>query len=165
MGRARWPGWTREHTLLLPVPPEVWAPPEATVTVDGLTLHPKRELHITLVGTQLGKALRAAAEAGDIARDAVRAAFEREDWHWSRTGERTLLHAPPKRRGGPERHALIEHVDLPAMASFHAALESLLGRGLPVPPPHVTLYVAGTDQGIGLPDPDTLARFAAGTPG
>ena len=165
MDRARWPGWTRQHTLLLPVPPEEWPPPEAPVTVDGLTLHPKRELHITLVGNQLGTALRIAAQSGDVERDAVRAAFEREDWRWSRTGRRTLLRAAPKRRGGPERHALVEHVDLPAMARFHATLGDLLGRDLPVPPPHVTLYVAGTDQGIGLPDAATLARLATGTDG
>ena len=131
MGRARWPGWTRQHTLLLPVPPEEWPPPEAPVTVDGLTLHPKRELHITLVGNQLGKALRIAAQSGDVERDAVRAAFEREDWRWSRTGRRTLLRAAPKRRGGPERHALVEHVDLPAMARFHATRHAVCRRDRP----------------------------------
>lgn len=152
MPHARWPGWTRQHTLLLPVSPEAWPPPDAPVTVDNLTLHPKRELHVTLVGTRLGRELLAAAQAGRIDRDAVREAFEREDWRWARTGRTTLLHAPP-------RHALIEHVDLPAMTRFHAALGRLLGRELPVPPPHVTLYVAGTGQGIGLPDPEALARY------
>ena len=159
MPRPRWPGWTRQHTLLLPVSPADWPPPDMPVTIDGITLHPKRELHITLVGTQLGNALRAAARPGDIDDGAVRAAFEQQVWRWSRTGRRTLLHAPPKLRGGPPRHALIEHVDLPAMARFHADLGTLLGRNLPVPPPHVTLYVAGTAQGIGLPDQETLARF------
>lgn len=165
MAHARWPGWTRQHTLLLPVPPADWPPPVEPVAIDGLVLLPKRELHITLVGTRLGKALRDAAQSGAIDRDAVRTAFEREDWRWSRCGGRTLLHAPPGRRGGPPRHALIEHVDLPAMPRFHAALGMLLGRALPVPPPHVTLYVAGTDQGIGLPDPETLVRLAAGSAG
>lgn len=157
--RARWPGWTKQHTLLLPVPPADWPPPATPVTVDGFTLHPKRELHITLVGTRLGRELRTAADAGRIDTDAVRRAFEQQDWAWSRTGRRTLLHAPPKRRGGPERHSLIEPLELPAMARFHGALGTLLDRELPVPPPHVTLYVAGTHQGIGLPDPETLARY------
>ncbi|HET8819793.1 MAG TPA: hypothetical protein VFM73_09655 [Xanthomonadaceae bacterium] len=165
MAPARWPGWTRRHTLLLPVLPAHWPPPDAPVAIDGLTLHPKHELHITLVGTRLGKALRDAARSGAIDRDAVRTAFEREDWRWTRCGRRTLLHAPPSRGGGPPRHALIEHVDLPAMPRFHAVLGTLLGRALPVPPPHVTLYVAGTDQGIGVPDPQTLARLAAGSGG
>ena len=157
--QAPWPGWTKEQTLLLPIPPTDWRPPDAPVTVDGITLQPKRELHITLVGKRLGQALQGATAAGDIEAGAVRAVFERHDWCWSRSGQRTLLHAPPGRRGGPPRHALIEHVELPAMARFHQALGQLLGRALPVPPPHVTLYVAGTDRGIGLPDPETLARY------
>ena len=158
MARARWPGWTPQHTLLLPVRPDAWPPPEAPVTLRDITLHPKRELHVTLVGRQLGRELLAAAAAGRIDVDAVRRAFESHDWRWTRTGRLSLLEAPPSRRGGPHRHSLIEHVELPAMARFHAALGGLLGRPLPVPPPHVTLYVSGTRRGIGLPDPATLAR-------
>lgn len=156
MPRTRWPGWTKQGTLLLPIPPDAWPPPSTPVTVAGITLHPKRELHVTLVGSRLGRALRVAAEQGRIASDAVRGAFEARDWAWASTGERTLLRAPAKRRGDPARHALIEHLHLPAMAAFHADLGTLLGRSLPIPPPHVTLYVAGTRQGIGLPDPETL---------
>ena len=157
MARVRWPGWTKQDTLLLPIPVDAWPPPDAPVTIGGTTLQPKRELHVTLVGRRLGRELRAAADAGRIPADAVRKAFEAHDWTWTATGERTRLRAPPKRRGDPARHALIELLDLPAMAAFHADLGELLGRALPVPPPHVTLYVAGTRQGIGLPDPDTLA--------
>ena len=159
MAGTRWPGWTRQRTLLLPVAPGQWPPPGEPLTVDGITLQPKRELHITLVGTALGRRLHAAAACGRIGRGAVRQAFEALDWTWSRTGRRARLEAPPKRRGGPTRHALVEFVELPAMAGFHAALGRLLGCPLPVPPPHVTLYVAGTPRGIGLPDPDTLARY------
>ena len=160
MPRARWPGWTKQDTLLLPVPPDTWPPPAAPVTVDGITLDPKRELHITLVGRRLGRELRAAADAGRIRADAVRKAFEDLDWTWTATGSRTLLEAPAKRKGGPVRHALVEQLDLPAMAAFHGDLADLLGRSLPVPPPHVTLYVAGSRQGIGLPDRETLAAYA-----
>lgn len=158
MHGARWPGWTKQRTLLLPVPPDRWPLPDGPLSLDGLVLRPKRELHITLVGTALGRELKGAEDDGRIGKRAVREAFDAQDWSWSRTGRRILLQAPPKRRGGPARHALIEHVELPAMARFHAALGDLLGRELPVPPPHVTLYVAGTDRGIGLPDPETLDR-------
>ena len=160
MPRVHWPGWTKQDTLLLPVPPEAWPPPAAPVTIDGITLQPKRELHITLVGRRLGRELRAAADAGRIRADAVRKAFEARDWSWTATGGRTLLEAPAKRKGDPMRHALVEHLDLPAMAAFHGDLADLLGRSLPVPPPHVTLYVAGSRQGIGLPDRETLAAYA-----
>ena len=164
MPRARWPGWTRQHTLLLPVARDAWPPPDAPVTLRGITLHPKRELHVTLVGRRLGRELQAAAASGRIDGEAVRHAFEPQDWHWTRTDRCTLLRAPPSRRGGPTRYSLIEHIELPAMAAFHAALGVLLGRPLPVPPPHVTLHVAGTRRGIGLPDAATLARFTWAEP-
>ena len=157
--RTPWPGWTRQQTLLLPVPPGAWPPPAAPVTVDGIVLRPKRELHVTLVGRRLGRELQQAAHARRIAGTAVRAAFGELDWHWDRPGCRSLLRAPPETDTRGPRHAVVEHIALPAMARFHAALGALLGRALPVPPPHVTLYVAGTTRGIGLPDAATLARY------
>ena len=155
MARAQWPGWSRQGTLMLPVAPGAIPVPGGPVTVDGVTLHPKHELHITLVGRALGRELAGV--------DGVRGAFEALDWGWTRSGGRTLLRAPPTSRGRPDRYAVIEHVDLPAMGRFHGALGRLLGRTLPVPPPHVTLLVAATRQGIGLPDAETLARHSVRT--
>ncbi len=36
------------------------------------------------------------------------------------------------------------------MAPLHRELGRLLGRELPVPPPHVTLYTRGAAHGIGV---------------
>ncbi len=52
-------------------------------------------------------------------------------------GERTMF------------RSVIERVEMPAMARFHFALGKLLGRELAVPPPHVTLFIAGRKKGIG----------------
>lgn len=158
MVHARWPGWTDAGTLLLPVDARAWPPPSTPIELDGLVLRPKRELHVTLVGTALGKRLAEAGRTGALAGDAVRSAFESLDWSWRPTGTGALLRAEPERAGAPPRHAVIAHLDLPAMARFHARLGDRLGTVLPVPPPHVTLYVAGSRRGIGLPDPATLAR-------
>jgi hypothetical protein len=57
-------------------------------------------------------------------------------------------------------HSIIELIDLPAMAHLHRALGRLLGRQLPVPPAHVTLYTAGCAQGIGVSSPARLRAFA-----
>jgi hypothetical protein len=48
------------------------------------------------------------------------------------------------------------------MARFHGWLGQALGRALPVPPPHVTLYVRGDAEGIGVPDEASLARYRCG---
>ncbi|MCE7032297.1 hypothetical protein LY625_06630 [Lysobacter sp. GX 14042] len=141
-----------DHTLVLPVAPSDWAPPPSGLVVDGVRLEPKDELHVTLVGGRLGAELRRTLGAQRASRE-VDAVFRRLDWSFSRTG-RCLLLRKPFRDGGRQRlaHSVIECIEMPAMAPFHRALGQLLGRELPVPPSHVTLYVAGKDQGIGVPD-------------
>ena len=47
-------------SLVLPIPPGGWPPPRAAVTIDGVRLEPKPELHVTLVGRALGAELHAA---------------------------------------------------------------------------------------------------------
>lgn len=142
-----------EHTLVLPVPPHCWAPPSAPITVAGVRLAPKDELHVTLVGSRLGAELRRTLGAQRGARE-VESIARRLDWSLTRTGGYLLLRRPFHDDQGRRQlaHSVIECLELPAMAAFHHALGGLLGRELPEPPAHVTLYVAGTKQGIGIPD-------------
>lgn len=154
------------HALVLPIAPERWPPPRAAIELDGLHLEPKPELHLTLVGRALGAELHAAF--GDRAEACIGAARRAHDWRFERTGHCLLLRKPFTAHGRAAiAHSLVELVDLPAMAPFQRALGRLLGRQLPVPPPHVTLYVAGRPQGIGASSPArlralTLRRVAVG---
>lgn len=146
------------HSRVLPIPPERWAPPAAPLRVDGLVLQPKPELHITLVGNALGRELHRVFgdRAGPLVEDAV-AALDRE---WVRTGERLLLRRTTGKPGEQvTAHSLIERIRQPAMARLHRELGRLLGRRLPIPPPHVTLYVAGREEGIGISSPARLRAF------
>lgn len=149
----------RDERLLLPVPAAAWAPPSSPVHLrEGVELAPKPELHITLVGSRLGSCLRRNLGAAFLD-EALGAWVARLDWRFRRGGSRLLLR---KRDHGGERgqmrlrHSLVELVTLPAMAPLHQALGRMLGRQLPVPPPHVTLYVAGDPRGIGLPSRSML---------
>lgn len=153
-----WPGWTPQKMLVLPIAPELWAPPVETLVVDGLTFLPARGLHVTLVGRWLGPALQ--SEPGR--RQAVREAFRRLDWGFTRTGE--LLRLEKHELAGGRGHgraigSVIERIEMPAMAAFYDELAVLLGRGLSIPPPHVTLYTTGRSQGIAVPDVATLQRL------
>ena len=144
------PAWTDAGTLLLPVPATTWPPPSMPLRLDGIAFVPKRELHVTLVGRALGADLRASGLC-----EAVASAGAALDWRFSRNGRWLRLQ---KRAEGRRRDSIIELVELPAMAALYARLATLLGRQPPVPPPHVTLYTGGDDQGIGVPDAATLAR-------
>lgn len=144
------------HTLVIPIPRHEWAPPAHGLQLDGIHLGPKSELHITVVPGRLGRVL--VDSLGSAALDGpVRQAFQSLDWSYQRTGRRLLLCRPTRTaRHGPTAHSVIECLLMPAMADFHRDLGRWLGRELPVPPPHVTLYVAGRERGIGVASPAQL---------
>ena len=142
------PRWTDAGTLLLPVDPADWAPPARGLELDGVRFAPKHELHVTLVGRALGRSLRAAIADGRLSRADVDQAIAAQDWRLRRGGG--WLRLRKQTGNGAVAGSIIERVGLPAMVGLHARLGELLGRELPVPPPHVTLYVAGRAEGIGV---------------
>ena len=155
-----WPGWTAERTLVLPIDADTWPPPFAPIELDGIAFRPKDELHVTLVGKALGRQLH--DTLGERFRTcAVRAAFDALDWRMRRTGELRRLEKTVRLKSGEARTvgAIIELVEMPALAKFHRALGDLLGRRLPVPPAHVTLYTHNRDDGIGVPGPAKLRAW------
>lgn len=158
--RVRWPAPDGGDSLVLPVAPDCWAPPRHGVEIDGIAFTPKPELHVTVIGNRLGRELREVF-AGPWLRAAVTAALDAQDWRFTHSGRHWLLRKPFVEDGQRNvAHSIIERIELPAMAQFHRELERLLGRQLPVPPPHVTLYVAGRAQGIGVSSVSRLRAFA-----
>ncbi|WP_222566065.1 hypothetical protein [Novilysobacter antarcticus] len=141
------------HTLLLPIDPGFWAPPAKAVCVDGVAFAPKPELHVTLIGSRLGQQLRSTL-GPDFLAERIASAVD-QDWRIQRTGRYVQLAHPASAAHGGDtdtapRQSIIELIELAAMQRFHRALGRLLGRQLPVPPPHVTLYTAQDPRGIGL---------------
>lgn len=160
---SEWPGFTGKDTVVIPVDPRDWPPPVTGVRLDGLWFAPKRELHVTVLGTVLGAQVRQALAANRIRIADLADAFRGLAWTCRRTGPcvrlaKTASRAQDDVRAAPG--ALIELVDLPAMADFHRALALMLGTMPRIPPPHVTLYTLGEDNGIGLPDATTLVALA-----
>ena len=151
-----WPGWTAEDTLILPLED---TPPTQAVVIDGRRYEPKGELHVTLVGSTLGRELR--DTLGSRLDAATRPAFEALDWSVARSGRGAVLAATGALDAGGRGAvgSVVEFVDVPALAHFRRWLGELLGRQLPVPPAHVTLYTAGRARGIGIPTPAALRRM------
>ncbi|HZF97087.1 MAG TPA: hypothetical protein VEY92_02380, partial [Pseudoxanthomonas sp.] len=160
MSKARWPGWTAERTLVLPVPVSAWAPPFNAVTLDGVTFQPKPELHVTLAGTALGNELHAVFEKQYLD-DRARVAFAALDWSFLRAGRFLMLRKQARIDGEPKEFcSIIERLQMPAMHRFHIGLGRMLGRELAVPPPHATLFTAGRDKGIGVANARQLRAYA-----
>lgn len=154
-----WPGFSDAHTLVLPLHD---APASAPLDIDGRRFAPKDELHVTLIGSALGRELH--ATLGDRREAAVRPAFEALDWSPVRTGVGAVIEKRGRRDDGGAGvvASIIEFVDLPALAFFSRWLGGLLGRQLPVPPPHVTLYTHGCAKGIGIPTEAKLRAWRRG---
>ena len=150
-----WPGWSDDNTLVLPVDD---APPTAPLTLDGRAFAPKDELHLTLVGRELGAELRAVL--GDRLDVATRPAFEALDWSFERSGRRLLIEKRGRTDDGERGTvaSVIELVELPALAFYYRWLGDLLGRELAVPPAHITLYTHRKAGGNGIP---SLRRLRA----
>lgn len=144
------PHWTSAGTLLLPIARAAWPPPAHGLRLDGVDFAPKGELHVTVVGRALGGELAIAMAADRHLRARIDASCRELCWAWRRGHAWWWLE---RRHDGGRRRAIVERIELPAMADFHAALGTWLRRTLPVPPPHVTLFTAGDANGIGVPDP------------
>lgn len=150
------PHWSDAGTLLLAIAPEAWRPPSRGVRVDGIDFAPKTELHVTIVGRGLAAEVRTAIVGGDALAAAIDQAIASLDWSWTRRRTWWLLR---KHDGGVGKTSIVETIAMPEMRDFHARLGTLLGRPLPVPPPHVTLFIAGDAEGIGVPDGETWRRY------
>lgn len=156
-----WPGWSSEHTLVLPLDE---TPPAKPLQLDGRAFAPKDELHVTLVGRALGAELQRAL--GPRLEAATRPAFEALDWSYARTGEQRLVEKPRTADDGARGTvaSVVELVELPALAFYYRWLGELLGRELAVPPAHVTLYTHGKAAGIGIPTRRALRAWSRAMP-
>ena len=149
----RWPGFTAAGTLVIPVERAAAHDTAHRLVLDGVDFAPKAERHVTVVGRSLGARLSGALAERRLEERELAARFEALDWSYEDTGAYVWL-----RKDKPEGTAqsIVELIDMPAMAAFHFALGRLAGERLPVPPAHITRWVRGDAEGIGVPDDETL---------
>lgn len=151
------------HTLVAPVSFDRFAL-AGSVEVAGARLVRKVELHVTVIGSELGKKLDEAI----LKNPAITGVFDEliaaANFDWTLPSPPSIWHL----------HADLPHaldtvvvlVDMPGIADFYAACAARLTRLAPelvpwLPPPtHVTLYTSDPQgkAGIGVSQPDELAR-------
>lgn len=149
-----WPGFNPERAFVLPLRAEFLATPFGPhCEFDGVRLQRKSEFHVTVLSREMARA--AGAGCGEAR---LRAWFDALAWVPRRSGRYALLHET-KRQGGStlECWSLIEHLHLPAMHAFRAELVRVLGSAFAEPVPHVTHYVHGDPNGIGVLNERALA--------
>ena len=128
---------------------------ELTESIEALgrRWHRKREFHLTVMVSRL---LDPPEERPDVWDRVVKVASGRQLGP-VRAGEEFRRVSHPDRA---DLETLIVMVDCPGLEQLVRDLSDALGRRLPVPPAHVTLYSSDPAQGIGIADEQELAERA-----
>lgn len=149
--KSSWPGRSATGSVILPLHIDLESHP-AILSLPEITLRRKAEAHLTLLSTR---------EAGLLARCLPEAewwsAFDGEQWDVGLIDEFELLRE--ERASEPTRFSVIRHLHCPALNAFRRRLAEAAGMDLAETLPHVTLYTAGHERGIGLSSLADHARF------
>lgn len=147
----KWPGISAVNTLLVSLDKNEFGIRSSPVVYAGRTFIPKRELHVTVCGSTLGKRLNQKFLEDPGIEKRVRQAFEDTDWHYEKTRGLRRLVRPQAGNRNPEE-SIIMLVKMEGMARFYSRLKTLdiIPENHPVPPAHVTLYTYNCELGIGV---------------
>lgn len=142
-GPIRWPGRSSTGSVIVALGDSMLMPLAPQLGLPEVTLFRKREAHLTLLSTREAEALARRLPESDW-----QAAFEAESWSWQALEAYDLLRED--RPSEPTRYSVIRHLHCPALNAFRQRLAEAAGMDLAETLPHVTLYTAGHERGIGL---------------
>ena len=128
----------------------------ATLSLSEITLRRKTEVHPTLLSTREAELL-----ASRVSEAEWQNAFDGEQWEIRLLDEFELLRE--ERASEAARFSVIRHVDCPSLNAFRKRLAQASGLALAATLPHVTLYTAGHERGIGLSSQADYERFRVRT--
>lgn len=163
------PRFNRETAnCLLELPKDYFGTEAVWHVAEERSLIEKDEFHITVIGSETGRALMqildALPEEGRLARlAALDALIQRTDWGFVETEEYYYLKKEyaepnpdtPNSALHETRESIIRMVELQGLSPFYASLNALFGTSFNTPPAHITLFTNSTREdkklrGIGL---------------
>ena len=154
-----WPGFNDNDTVLIDMSNEPFHLPKAAVYINGQRFIRKQELHVTLLGSELGSLLkdRQATEPGT--EENIRLIFESIDWSYRQSGP---IHQLSRKKDGVNQGSIIMLIDMPGMKVFYDALteKGYIEKDTPLPPAHVTLYTCNNPIGIGVSSQQVLQQLS-----
>lgn len=129
---------------------------EEPVRFAGRRFQPKSEVHIPLIGKDLGATILDAAGQDETVLDQLQAAVRETDWRYRLTD--TWVHVSARQPDGGPAETIIPMAELPELGAFYRQLGTILGRAVAVPPAHVAVYTRNEPGGIGLANAEALRR-------
>ena len=162
--QLKWPGFTAYNTLIIDVDKHEFGIKAEPIEYSGSAFSPKRETHITVLGTELGSHLNQLFMSNPHLEQQVTQAFESTDWSYTKTGDlRHIVRENTELTGmNMTEESIIMLIEIKGMAEFYAQLKILgvINNDHPVPPPHVTLYTRNCDLGIGIHSDVELSKLS-----
>ena len=165
-------GFTDKGIYKVDLDPRAWILWGRAVRYKGTLLTAKPEAHITVVNKDLGAELERLVAACPEAQARIEQALRDTGWPqddpaYSRG---RLYHVAKDKeqeddQGRPialHAESIVQRVRVPGIEAFYATLGEIVGRTIEIPPTHVTLYVTGDPQGIGLQTERAFGCFAQG---
>lgn len=157
-----WPGFNEEGTVLVELSMDTFCLAKSCVVIAGELFQPKDELHITVIGTELGLMLQRKIKQGQVSDELLQQSFEAIDWAFKQTGP---LHMLSRTRGSVNQKSIILLIEMPGIQTFYQQLKKLgmIDPATPLPPVHITLYTQNCANGIGVANEETLKTLSIKT--
>lgn len=131
--------------LVVQLEPSIYGYEAREVTFNGKTFNPKEELHITILSNEAAEILKEHLQEKPEDIELVQGYVNHAGWVYKK--EDCFYHVVQE----PGVETIIQMVCVQGAESFYESLSGIVGHELPFPPTHVTLYMIGTEKGIGLP--------------
>jgi hypothetical protein len=123
------------------------------VKYQDSVLEPKDELHITVISQDGAQRLANFMQENREGREKVKSLVEGTDWSFRKQDHFFWI----QEEEGVE--TVIQMVEVPGMVDFFRSLSEITGLDLKPPPAHVTLFMRGTEKGIGLSNRDVFEQI------
>jgi hypothetical protein len=139
--------------LLIDINMDAYGYMREEVEYRGKTFKPKDELHVTILSKDAAEKVAQHIDENPEDRDTIDELIQSTDWSFRKTGELYFL------QEDEDTETIIEMVEMAQLETFFQMLENMIGERLDVPPAHVTLYMRGTEKGIGLANQDEFDQY------
>jgi hypothetical protein len=160
--RLKWPGVNESGTVTIGLAAESFCLAKNEIDLHGELFMPKDELHVTLIGSELGLIIQDKIQHDQTIDTLLKKTFEEIDWIYKQTGP---VHILSRSEDDVVEKSVIMLIEMPGVTTFYDQLKALglIDLEAPVPPPHVTMYTQNCHLGIGVPNDDTLNTLSRET--
>jgi len=157
-----WPGFNDKGVVIIELAADSFTLGKNSIELLGQSFTPKKEFHVTLIGSKLGFILQQKIQQDQTINMLLIKTSEKIDWSYAQSGSVYILSRLKK---NDIQQSIIVSINMPGVTEFYDQLKSfgLIDLATPVPPPHVTLYTHHCPLGIAVPNAEVLDEISVKT--